>query len=290
MRNDVILRAGSAPASTAIRVSSRFVVAGGLRTHFLEAGEGFPVVLLHSGEFGGCAELSWESTIGPLSRHFRVIAPDWAGFGKTEKVFSFDDMWGFRIRHITAFLQVMGIDRAHFVGNSMGGTLLLQVAASKPCIWPIEKAVIVSGGGQIPENAARETLNSYDGSPDHMRRIVETMFVNSARRNDAGYIERRHELSLEPGAWEATAAARFRAPWRASGARMPQPPDYSAISQPILLVTGEQDSLREPGFGPKLQAEIPGAALHVVGNAGHCPHLDVPDEFNAVALRFLLGT
>jgi 2-hydroxymuconate-semialdehyde hydrolase len=34
-------------------VQSRFVVAGGLKTHFLEAGDGFPVVLLHSGEFGG---------------------------------------------------------------------------------------------------------------------------------------------------------------------------------------------------------------------------------------------
>jgi hypothetical protein len=40
----------------------------------------------------------------------------------------------------------------------MGGTLLL--VAKVPCPWPIDKAVIVSGGGNIPENAARETLNS----------------------------------------------------------------------------------------------------------------------------------
>lgn len=268
---------------------SRFVVAGGLKTHFLEAGDGFPVVLLHSGEFGGCAELSWEHMIGPLARHFRVIAPDWAGFGRTEKVFSFDDMWGFRIRHITAFLQVLGVERAHFVGNSMGGTLLLQVAATVPCPWPIDRAVIVSGGGNIPENEARETLNSYDGSLDHMRRIVETMFVNPAVRGDAAYIERRHRLSLEAGAWESTAAARFRAPWRTSGARMPQPPDYSAISRPVLLVTGALDSLREPGFGARLRAQIPGAALHVTAEAGHCPHIDAPDEVNAVILRFLSG-
>jgi pimeloyl-ACP methyl ester carboxylesterase len=122
-----------------------------------------------------------------------------------------------------------------------------------------------------------------------MRRIVETMFVKPEVRGDAAYIERRHQLSLELGAWEATAAARFRPPWRASGARMPQPPDYSSISRPILLVTGEQDSLREPGFGVILQAEIPGASLHVVSSAGHCPHIDAPAEFNAVALRFLQG-
>lgn len=280
----------SVQPSTQGSVQSRFVVAGGLKTHFLEAGVGFPVVLLHSGEFGGCAELSWEKTIAPLAERFRVIAPDWAGYGRTEKVFSFDDMWGFRVRHITAFLQTLGIGPAHFVGNSMGATLLLQVAAMNPCPWPIDKAVIVSGGGHIPENAARETLNSYDGTLDHMRRIVEVIFLNPEIRNDAAYIERRHMLSLEAGAWESTAAARFRAPWRESGARMPQPPDYSSVSRPVLLVTGEQDSLREPGFGPKLQAEIPGALLHVIKDAGHCPHLDSPDEFNTALLRFLAGS
>jgi pimeloyl-ACP methyl ester carboxylesterase len=74
---------------------------------------------------------------------------------------------------------------------------------------------------------------------------------------------------------------------RATGARMPQPPDYLSISRQVLLVTGEQDSLREPGFGAKLRAEIPGASLHVTKNAGHCPHIEAPDEFNAVLSRFL---
>ncbi len=271
----------------AAAVHSRMIVAGGLRTHFLEAGEGFPVILLHSGEFGGSAELSWERTIAPLAKRFRVIAPDWAGFGRTEKAFSFDDPWGFRIRHITAFLAAMGIGRAHFVGNSMGGTLLLQVAAMSPCPWPIDKAVVVSGGGSIPENAARDTLNSYDGTLDHMRRIVEVMFVNPEVAGDEAYIERRHRLSLEPGAWEATAAARFRAPWREAGSRMPQPPDYSSVARPVFIITGADDPLREPGFGEKLQRQVPGSKLHVINKAGHCPQTDAPDEFNAVLMRFL---
>jgi pimeloyl-ACP methyl ester carboxylesterase len=268
-------------------VSSRFVVAGGLRTHFLEAGEGQSVVLLHSGEFGACAELSWEKTIGPLARRFRVIAPDWSGYGKTEKVFSFDDMWGFRIRHITALLHVLDVTRAHFVGNSMGGTLLLQVLAMPLCPWQIDKAVVVSGGGHIPENEARQTLNSYDGSLDHMRRIVKTMFVDPGIQGDEAYIERRHALSRETGAWEATAAPRFRAPWRAAGARMPQPPNYNRIERPVLLVTGESDTLREPGFGPRLQANVPGSKLHIIENAGHCPHLERPEEFNSALMQFL---
>jgi pimeloyl-ACP methyl ester carboxylesterase len=178
-------------------IHSRFVVAGDIKTHFLEAGSGFPVVLLHSGEFGGGADLSWEFTIVPPAEYFRVIVPDWAGFGKTEKVFSLDDMWAVRIRHITAFLQVLGLESAHFIGDSMGGTPLLHVLASTPCPWPVKKVAIVSGGGSIPENAARETLNSYDGSLDHIRPIVDTMFMNPQVRADSAYIERRHKLSQQ---------------------------------------------------------------------------------------------
>ena len=68
---------------------SRYVDVDGVRTHYREAGSSPVVVLLHSGEFGACAELSWEFNIGPLARHFRVIAPDWLGFGQTDKVHDF---------------------------------------------------------------------------------------------------------------------------------------------------------------------------------------------------------
>lgn len=266
---------------------SHYVRAGGVMTHYIEAGEGFPLVLLHSGEFGGCCELSWERNIDALSRHFRVVAPDWAGFGKTEKIFSFDDIYSYRVDHITAFLHTLGIGRAHFMGNSMGGTVLLSTMARRDCPWQVERAVVVSGGGEVPENEARAILNSYDGSREHMRRIVEVMFKNPAVYGDEAYIDRRHELSRAPGAWECTAAARFRAPWRERGAFAPPKPDYSGINCPVLLVTGGQDPLRAPGFGPKLQLEIPGSQLHVFENAGHCPHIDEAEAFNKIAIAFL---
>ncbi len=91
-------------------VASKFVDVEGMRTHYLEAGKGFPLVLLHSGEFGGCAELSWELNLPALSEHFHVIAPDWLGFGELAKIFSFDDMVALRIRHIGALLKLLGIE------------------------------------------------------------------------------------------------------------------------------------------------------------------------------------
>lgn len=71
------------------------------------------------------------------------------------------------------------------------------------------------------------------------------------------------------------------------GGGMPAKPDYSDVKTPVLLVTGAQDPLRAPGFGPKLQPEVPGARLHVFENAAHCPHIDEADAFNTIALDFL---
>lgn len=267
---------------------SRFISVNGLRTHYLEAGEAGPVVvLLHSGEFGGCAELSWEFTIEALAQRYRVLAPDWLGFGQSAKVFSFDNMWDMRVQHIRKFLELMLVDRAHFIGNSMGGTMLLATAASSAPPWGIASIVAIAGGGQLPDNEARKVLNSYDGSREHMSRIIAAMFVNPRITADEAYISRRHALSREHGAWECTAAARFRAPWHSSSAWSYEPPDYSTISAPVLLVTGTRDQLRHPGFGEALRAQIPGAMLHVVANAGHCPQIEEPDEVNEVILRFL---
>lgn len=267
-------------------VQSKFLSAGGFRTHYLEAGEGPVIVLLHSGEFGGCSELTWEFNIPALARHFRVLAPDWLGFGKTAKFFDFEDMWHSRIAHITAFLEALQIDCAHFIGNSMGGTMMLYTAALPDCPWPIDRLISVSGGGHVPDNAARQILNSYDGSIEHMRKIVSVLFVNPELASDEAYVRRRHAESRVPGAWECAAAPRLRLPGRPASS-LSRPTDYGNIKRPCLLVTGAADPLREPGWAEALQQKIPDARLHVIDKAGHCPQIDAAEEFNRVVLDYL---
>jgi pimeloyl-ACP methyl ester carboxylesterase len=266
-------------------IESKFADVEGMRTHYLEGGSGFPVVLLHSGEFGGCAELSWEFNLPALAGHFRVIAPDWLGFGESAKLFSFDDMRGLRVRHITAFLKQLGIARAHFIGNSMGGGMLAAVSAQEAPVWPVAKMILVGAGGFAPVNEARKILNTYDGSREHMKRVLETTLLVSPLRSDEAYLEKRHRLSLIPGSWECTAAARFRRPGAKGGEK--EDVHYANIKRPTLIVAGGKDPLREPGYAPKLQAEIAGSELAVFEEAGHFPHIDMPERFNRVAIDFL---
>jgi pimeloyl-ACP methyl ester carboxylesterase len=266
---------------------SRFATIDCKRTHYLEAGRGEPLILLHSGEFGACAEFTWEFNIAALAEHFHVIAPDWLGYGRSEKIFSFDNMWEMRVQHIAALLRHLGVGRADFMGCSMGGTVLATMAALNDGRWPIRRAVLVSGGGRIPENGARAVLTEYDGSEEHMRRIFQTLFRNPAVAGDEAMIRRHHQASLEPGAWECTAAPRFKPPVRPKAPFAPKPPDYSNVSVPVLIMAGRYDNLRDPGYGELLQNQIPGSEL-VVLEGGHCHQIDAPEAFNRLALDYLL--
>jgi 2-hydroxymuconate-semialdehyde hydrolase len=267
-------------------LADRFISAGGIRTHFLEAGSGPDVVLLHSGEFGACAQLSWERVIPALARHFRVVAPDFVGYGKSEKLFSFENMWDFRIRQVTDFLHALSISRAHFIGNSLGATMLLAVAAMDNVPWPLDRIVASGGGGTPPDNEARRTLIGYDGTPAAMQRALDVLLNDQSLRASPEYLKRRQEEALRPGAWECAAAARFRAPWR-TNSDMPAKPDYGRIRVPTLLITGAQDRVRGMNFGRELQAEIPNSQLRTIPDAGHCPNIDTPDAFTEIVLAFL---
>jgi 2-hydroxymuconate-semialdehyde hydrolase len=274
-----------------MKTKGRFISVDGINTHYFEAGErgrGPSVLLLHSAEFGGAAELSWEFNLDAIAEHFHVVAPDHLGFGRTDKVFDFCGQFDKRIWHIRRFLEVMKIDEVYVIGSSMSGGLSLTVAAREKPDWPIRKVVTCSGGGFAPANEARNVLNSYDGTADHMRRIVEVMFIDQKWAKDAGYIARRQELATLPGAWEATAAARFKAPFRSkSGPSEREALDYARITMPCLVMAGAKDPLRLPGYAPELAAQIPGAKLHVFQNAAHMPNIECADEFNREIIKFL---
>jgi pimeloyl-ACP methyl ester carboxylesterase len=243
------------------------------------------VVLLHSAEFGGRAEFSWRYNMAELARYFHVLAPDMLGFGHTDKIYDFGDPYTFRIRFIRDWMDTLCIPSAHFVGNSFGGSLILSVAAGERHAWRMRSIVTSSGGGFAPVNEARTTLNDYDGSKDWMRRILQVLFWDE-RWWAEDEVEERWRASLEPGTWSATAAARLVVPGLPRAAP-PDRPDYAKIAVPTLITGGAEDLLREQGTWERLHAQIPGSELHVFSPARHCPHVELADEFNRLAIDFI---
>ncbi len=261
----------------------------GLVTSYLEAGEGDPVVLLHGGEFGASAELGWERNIGALAARHRVLAPDQLGFGQSAKVIDFVDGRGMRIRHVARFCRQLGIDAAHFVGNSMGAINLLSDATSDAPVLPMRTLVAICGGGEIQQNRHFEALQQYDATLPAMRRIVEALFHDPAYPADEEYVRRRYESSTAPGAWEAVAAARFRRPGATSSATPSSARRYERIEVRALVVEGGDDKLLPSGWAGQIAEQIKGARSAVIADAGHCPQIEQSAAVNDLLLDFLAG-
>jgi pimeloyl-ACP methyl ester carboxylesterase len=270
-------------------IQRKSILVDGLVTSYLEAGQGDPVVLLHGGEFGVSAEIGWERNIEALAAHHRVFALDMLGFGGSAKVIDFNDGRGMRIRHIARFCDIAGVESAHFVGNSMGAINLFVDATSASPVLPARSLVMICGGGEIQRNEHSAALYDYDATLSGMRRIIEALFHDPAYPADDAYVQRRHESSIAPGAWEALAAARFRRP----GADPPALPSsarpYERIAVPTLVVEGECDKLLPPGWAAEIAAQIPGGRSVVVPKAGHCPQIEQPSVVNHVLVDFLSG-
>jgi pimeloyl-ACP methyl ester carboxylesterase len=265
------------------------IVVDGLTTGYLEAGQGDPVILLHGGEFGISADVGWERNIAALAEHYRVLALDMLGFGQSAKVIDFNDGRGMRIRHIARFCDAVGVNAAHFVGNSMGAINMFVDATSKSPLLPARSLTMICGGGEIQRNEHSAALYDYDATLPGMRLIVEALFFDQTYADDEAYVQRRYESSIAPGAWEALAAARFRRP----GLEAPPLPssrrEYQRIAVPTLVIEGADDKLLPAGWAAEIAAQISNGRSAVIERAGHCPQIEQSAAVNELLLEFLDG-
>jgi pimeloyl-ACP methyl ester carboxylesterase len=270
-----------------VNAARKTILVDGLVTGYLEAGQGDPVVLLHGGEFGVNAEIAWENNIEALAQRHRVLALEMLGFGESAKVIDFNDGRGMRIRHIARFCAAVGVESAHFVGNSMGAVNLFVDATSESPLLPARSMVMICGGGEIQRNEHSAALYDYDATVEGMRRIVEALFFDPSYLRDESYVQRRYDSSIAPGAWEALAAARFRRPGLEPPALPSSARPYDRIAVPTLVVEGGADKLLPRGWAAEIAAQIASGRSAVVAEAGHCPQIEQPAAVNDLLLAFL---
>jgi pimeloyl-ACP methyl ester carboxylesterase len=277
--------------------TERRLVIDGLDTYFLEAGDREApcvVMLAYSGP-GAAAEEAFEFNIGSFAEHFRVIAPDLPGCGKTAKVVSLTDNVGFRVRHLAVLLETLGVDAAHFVGASTTGSIILREAVRMRPRWPIDRIIGVSAVG--PRAGPLEFPKAMGAffashSIEDMDRILQ--FIFPTRWWDEAYLARRVRWALEPGAWEgweadAGALRGFPADHASSPLSDDADVQFETIRNPVLLVGGGSDQLRPEGCTEEYAARIPDCRFAVYPDAGHLPHIDHAEDFNRLGVEFLTG-
>src|SRR6202012_3069066 len=103
-------RKGGPVTTTSVEAGGRTIEAGGIVTHYHDAGSGKPVLLLHGSGPRGAAWANWQHNIPVLAERYRVIAPDIVGFGDTERPDDVHYSLGTWIDHVWAFLDALGIE------------------------------------------------------------------------------------------------------------------------------------------------------------------------------------
>ena len=267
--------------------SHRTVFVGDIKTHFLEAGQGPELILLHGGEYGASAEITWKHNIGALAERFHVIAPDMLGWGGTDKIYNFSDPAGYRINHLRRLFDLLGIHQAFFVGSSAGGGTILRAAVMEPRPFQIQKMVTICGNASVFKTNSQADLDNYAPSLENMKKIVALLYHDSKWQAEEN-IRERYDASIIPGAWEALSAARLRSPVHQT--RSTTDAFVKKLSQlrvPLLILSCEHDPLNQKDWDVQFQKIVPGSEVHRFENSSHEPQIEETEEFNRVLVKFL---
>jgi len=264
------------------------VTAAGIRTNYIEAGEqnGEALILIHGSGPGVTAFANWHGVIPAFSERFHVYAPDMVGFGYTDcpaEIADFTlDLW---VGHIIGFMDALGIERAHFVGNSYGGALSLATAARYP--ERVGKFVLMGAAGlQFEMSAGLREVWGYEPSPHNMRKLMETFAYDASLVRDE-IVQSRHEASIRPGSRENFARL-FPEPRQAKLDRLATPEaDIRAITAPALIVHGREDVIVPVDVAYRYSALLQNSELHVFGKCGHWTQIERRDRFVDLVLGFL---
>lgn len=261
----------------------KHVDAGGVGTNYLEAGSGSPVVLVHGSGPGVSAYANWRLTIPDLAAEHRVLAPDMAGFGFSDRPGSYSmDRW---LDQLDGFFTALGLEHASLVGNSFGGGLALAFAAR----WPerVDRLVLMgSVGVSFPITDGLDAVWGYEASIENMRRILDLFAYDRTLVNDE-LAELRYRASTEPGVQEAFSAM-FPAPRQQWVESMTTPEAViAALPHETLIFHGRDDKIIPLGNAHRLLQLIEKSQLHVFGRCGHWTQIEHAKAFNALLLNFL---
>ena len=261
----------------------RRVDANGIGTNYLEAGEGTPVVLVHGSGPGVSAYANWRLTIPDLAGEHRVLAPDMAGFGFSDKPGNYS-MEGW-VQQLDAFLTALQLDKVSLVGNSFGGGFALAFAAR----WPerVDKLVLMgSMGVTFPITEGLDRVWGYEASIENMRSVLDFFAFDRTLVNDE-LAELRFRASIEPGMQEAFSSM-FPAPRQRWVESMTTPLEQiAALPHETLIIHGRDDRVIPLDNAWQLLQVINRAQLHVFGRCGHWTQIEHAKAFNNLLLGFL---
>jgi 2-hydroxy-6-oxo-6-(2'-aminophenyl)hexa-2,4-dienoate hydrolase len=263
---------------------SRYVEAGGIRTHYIEEGVGDPVILVHGGGAGADGFANWMETLPLLAPHFRTIAVDMVGFGRTAKpAAGFAYSQPARNRHLAAFIEALGLTRPDIVGNSMGGATAIGVAVERPDL--VGRLVLMGSAGlNVRISEALRPVIGYDFTREGMVLLMRTLTTEAYRIDDA-LVDYRFKGAMEPETRRAYAGTMQ---WiREQGGLFYDEAFIARVAAPTLVVNGKHDKVVPIEHALRFLDLIPRSWGYIIPDCGHWAMLEHPKDFARMTHAFL---
>jgi 2-hydroxy-6-oxo-6-phenylhexa-2,4-dienoate hydrolase len=262
------------------------------KIHFNDAGNGPAVVMLHGGGPGASGWSNYYRNIEVLvNAGYRVLLIDSPGFNKSDEIVTDIPRPLINARATKGVLDALGIEKAHFVGNSMGGAsamsfalefpdqmdrlVLMGPGAQGPSIFQPQLGegvkrmfklytqpsyanfeamleVFVYEPGAITEELRQGRWNNIESNPNHLKNFVESAKLCPVSR------------------WDLTAR-------------------FTEISHKTLITWGRDDRFVPLDHGLRMINTFQDARLHVLPKCGHWAQWEHADEFNRLVIEFLKG-
>lgn len=276
--------------------TSRFAKAGDIRLHYNEAGEGEVLVMLHGGGPGASSWSNFKQNLPVLSETFRVLLVDQPEFGLSDKPEIDEQYWTYSARSVRNLLDELGIERAHFVGNSLGGGTTLKLALEYP-----ERAgrlvLLGPGGATVPvlspaPSEGVKLLFNFTSPPGPTREKLEEFLrvvVYDQSIVTPELIEERYKAASDPDALRGldnkNKVAVGSSPEQMREAQLWR--ELGRIKHQTLLVWGREDRVFPLDTAFFSLRALENARLHVFPRCGHWAHVEHCEEFNRLVIDFL---
>jgi pimeloyl-ACP methyl ester carboxylesterase len=264
----------------------RFVEVDGLKTRYLEAGNGPPLILMHGASLGSSAHV-WDLNLDPLAAAgFRAIAYDDPGYGLSDD--PPDTTVKHRRRFLPRFLDALGLESAHVIGHSQSGGVAVQVALDQS--QRFTQLMIMGTASLVPPLPGQgpdEYGEGLDREPTIEQSIEDLkVHVFDVAAIPRELIEARHRMSV---------GHPFQAYLkRRAGPRMTtgddNPPLWARLTElkmRFLMVYGLQDNRGAVGQrAQRFKEQSPGLQIELIDRCSHLIQWDQPQRFHELAVKF----
>jgi len=279
--------------ATLFQPTVRTVAVGDRQIHLAEFGAGPVVLLLHGGGPGASGLSNYSRNVQALATGFRVLVPDMPGYGKSSKAVDTADPFGSIASAMLGLLDALDIERAHLVGNSLGGACALRLALDRPD--RLGRLVLMGPGGigvsqGKPTPGLMRLLTYYAGEGPTFEKLAafireDLVYDSSSITEDM--LRERFESSIDA---EVVANPPLRAPKDPEVFKRMDlllDPRLEAFDHPTLVLWGTEDRVNPSSGAQLLQAKLPVCDVRLFSRTGHWVQWERADEFNAAVAAFL---